>query len=443
MARAALGLVVLALLAPQEPDAETVQKVRALIVQLRDRNPAVKRKAEDDLVSLGAAALPVLRIEESQLNPGELKGKLGVIIRRIERLHSKSIASGNTLLVTLNASDRPIVEVFEELEKRTGVAIERKGVPPEAATTLDAKGISLWEAVDQVCAANGKLSWEVTKKGITIRRETYAKPFMATSSGYALIVRPFLRYPPGPGTGDRDYFRSDIIVVGPPSARAFSRHVTFESLVDEKGTDLLKTPSGLSAARPSIGEYRLLDEPDPTRPLLEPVTDNLDGAPAKGANRIKTCKGTATLQAVLDVERRLDLKGQFLKKGARDEGFGIILEVETLDTTGGKARLDLAITDTRIGARKDQKIFYQTTRGKILLRDAAGKEIPSEVTGITRGAPASGAGDAASRETTKFRVQASLKDGAVLAGLEIWEATYFEDIKIPFDFTSVPLKKAK
>lgn len=442
MRRIALHVLIffsLFLSAAAQDEAELTAKVRDLIVQLRERHPGTRQKAEDDLFSLGLPALPIIRVEEARLSQGDLKFRLGVIIKRIEKNHRKNIALGNTLLVTLSVKDRLIRDVLDDLQKMTSVPIEQKGIPPDAATTLDVKGVTLWEAIDQICGAHGKLAWDVSEKGVSFRREAYLRPFMATTSGYLLIVRPFLRHPPGPGSGDRDYARSDMIIAGPPGAASVSHYVTYEALVDDKGTNLLTTPSGL-AARTTIGGYRLLAEPAPDRPLFKIPFDVLDGAPARGSTRFKACKGTAVLNAVLETEIRVDLRGTFLKKGARGEGFGLVLVVDTLDISPTRVRMEIAITDTRIVKRKEERIFYPQNRGKIMLRDAAGKEIASETEQVGRVVES---GEPVSKETTRFKVQAALKDGATLNAVEVWEATYVEPIKIAFDFKDVPMKKVK
>ena len=404
----------------------------------------LRKKAEDDLYSLGPPALPVLKDEEAKLAPGDMKMRLMGIIKRIERKIRMDVALGNTLKVTLTAKDQPIPEVFAELQKQTAVPIEHKNIPADAVTSLDAKGLSVWEAVDQVCSAHGKLAWDVSEKGISVRREAYSRPIMVVSSGYMLVIRPFLRFPPGAGTGDRDFLRSDMQVFGPPGAVGVASFVTYEALVDDKGTNLLATPAGLGI-KPAIGEYRMMAEPDPTKPVTRSVVDILDAAPAKGSTKIKTCTGQATFLSVVETDRRVEARDKALMKGARDAAFGIAMEVESLDVSGGKARITIAITETRLPARREQKIFYPQNRGRIILRDKAGQPIPCEVTQLGPGEPAPPpkGGGAYKEETTRFRVQAVIKEGVVLNGIEVWEPSTVEEVKFAFDLKDVPLKKAK
>lgn len=449
MARSALlfaAALFIAAVPPQEPepDAELVQKVRGLIIQLKDKAIGVRKKAEDDLAQMGAAILPILSAEESRLSPGDLKQRLGILIKRIDRVRRQAVVSGSSLKVTMTTKDEPVIDVLARLQKLTTVPIEHKGIPVDTVTSLDAKDLSVWEAVDQICHGHGRLAWEVSEKGIFVRRDTYVRPFMATTSGYALFVRPFLKFPPGSGTGDRDYVKGEAYVVGPPGAISVAQFLTYEALTDDRNTPLLATPAGLREARPSVGEFRMLPEPDPSRPLFRPVTQYLDAAPGRGSSKMKACKGTAVIKVVLEMERRLELKGNRLKTGGLDSAISMSLEIENLDVSGGRVKLDIAVKDMRLAERREERIFYPQTRGKIVLKDSKGQEIPFDVEskGSKLGAPGSD-GAPPKEETTRFRVQAALKGDATLHSIELWEPTAVEEIKIPFEFTDVPMKRTK
>jgi hypothetical protein len=434
MARTLVALAVLLIPAftfqEPEPDAELVQKVRGLILQLKDKAVGVRKKAEDDLALMGPAILPILRIEEARLGPGDLKQRIGILIKRIDRVRRQALVSGNTLKVTLTAKDEPIIDVLDKLHKLTSVPIEHKGLPATLVTSLDAKDLSVWEAVDQICQGHGRLAWEVSDKGIAVRRDAYLRPLMATVSGYALFVRPFLRYPPGSGTGDRDYVRGEAFIVGPPGSVSVAQYLTYETLTDDKNTQLLSSPAGLRETKASIGEYRILPDPDLTRPLFRPVTQYLDAAPGRGSTKMKACKGTAVIKVVIEMERRLEIKGILLKDEAYDAAHGITLEIEKLDASGGRVKADVAVRDRRLNERREQRVFYPQTRGKFILKDS-------------KLGPPGADGSPPQEETTRFRIQAALKDGGTLQAIELWEPVAQEEIKIPFDFTDVPMKKTK
>ena len=192
-----------------------------------------------------------------------------------------------------------------------------------------------------------------------------------------------------------------------------------------------------------IGEYRFMPEPDTTRPVYKPVFEILDAAPARNASKVKTCKGTVTFQAMMETDRRLDIRGVNVKKGAKETGFGLTVEIETLETTGGRLRMELALTDSRLPERRQNRITYPQARGKIILRDSAGQEIPVDVDQIGKSVPGPATADEPPRlETTRFKVTAALKD-AKLDMIEFLECTAVEETKIAFDFKDVPMKRTK
>jgi hypothetical protein len=436
------SLLIAALLASGSPqsqdDAEFAQKVREMIVRLKDRNIQLRKKAEEDLFLLGPPALPILRAEESQLAPGDLKLKISVIIRRIERLQRQTIASGSTLLVTLNEKDRPIPEVLAELQKMTGVPIEHKGIPADAVTSLEVTGLSFWEAVDRICSTHGKLGWDVSEKGITVRKEAYVRPFIATTSGYLFLLRPFLRYPPGPGTGDRDYMRGEAVVAGPPGSQSVAQYLTYEALADDKGTNLLTAAAGL-IQKPAIAEYRILPDPDMTRPLYRPAAEWLDAAPARGAAKVKTCKGVAVIQVVMEMERCIFISGPNLKKGARESGSGLSLAVDSLDISGGRVRMQVSSRTRIVGAASSASSSADAGQDRTEGLGLGRKSLPT----WTRFHGTDAGLKPGTSETTVFKLQAALKGEVKPDAIELWEPVSVTDMKIPFEFKDVPMKKVK
>ena len=427
---------------PQETDFP--KTVRDLVALLQDRVPAVRKKAEEDLARLGARALPILREEESRQGAGELKNKLGALIQKIDRLHRKAVASGGTLLVTLSAKGKPVSETLAQLQQMTSVPIDRSRIPADALATLEAKGISLWQAVDQVCKSNGDITWDVSEKGIDVRAEPYEKPFMATSSGFALILRGFELYKGRGGpVPQADYLNSRAYIAGPPEAVSTSAFLIYEAMADDKGTNLMKSPGGL-VFKTTTGHYEQLPDPDPSRPLYESVADMRDPNPAKGATKVKLCKGTAFLRLALDLQRCIEIKGAAIKKGAKASAPTVAVEIQDVEVSGAEARLEVAITDKRIAGKKDKHMFNPETGGKVILRDSAGTILQVALEPMTGTSTMSGPDSpAVEQQTTNFKVKAKLASEAPLASFEIWEPAAIEEIKIPFEFRDVPITKAK
>lgn len=434
-----LLLVAAGTLPPQ--DDPFVKKVLALIEQVNSREHGKQKFAEDELCKLGLRALAIVRQEEAGLKTGELKTRLKALIARMEHERRKAVARGQDLLLTLSAKDRPVPDLLAELQKLTSVPIDHQGIASDAVSSLEASGLTLWEAVDQVCKANGKLVWDVTEKGISVRRGAYARPFMAVTLGYAAILRRFDRNPPGPGTGGRDYLSSAPVVVGAPGATSVSQVITFSELVDDKGTDLLNASAGLSVMKVLEG-YHLLDDPDTTRPFHEIPAERMDPAPARSATKVKSCKGVVTVRAVVEMKKLVEIPERGLKPGTRMDGGALGIRIETIDLAEASARMEIDVIDSRLSSRKEKKPYFPEIAGRVILRDSSGREVKATLEkGSVTTTPAGPTGPA--RETTRFKVSATLQPKTPLVALELWEPSEVEEVKINFEFKDVPMKKPK
>jgi hypothetical protein len=352
-----------------------------------------------------------------------------------------AIANGKALLVPAIAAGKPIADVFAELERATKVPIERSAVPAGAAATAIKAGQSLWDAVDQVCRAHGKLAWDVGEAGITIRADAYVRPALATASGYGVLFHGFERVE----ERGEQYVRSRAVVLGPPGAVVAVHHLTYTELVDDKGTNLLE--QGDSGGwrlkqRTTTGNPRRLPDPDPTRPFCEAPQDFHELVPAAGATKIKSCKGTAFVRAVVELKKTAVIAGAALKDGAKAEVGGTALEIASLATTDGSVRMTIALTDARRGA-KDKAFSYPELPARLVLRDATG----AEVTGV-RMEPKAGVMSLSmpggnSNETLRYEVEATLPAGTTLAAVEMWEPAAVQEVKIPFACKDLAILAAK
>jgi len=425
----------------QEQAPDVAPQVRALVEQLKEASPARRKKAEEDLVLIGTRALPIL-VEAVADNEGDLKSRLESVIAKIEHNRKLFLARGKTLLLRLNAKDRPVKELLAEFKKSTGISFEIKGSAINATTTIEGEAVSLWDAIDRICKTHGQLSWEVTNDGISIRGEPYVPPMMVTASGYALIMRGYVRRSEDAPGGRRDYLDSDAWILGPPGVVSIARYLTYDRLVDDRETNLLKG-SGSPASRTSVGGYKILPDPDEAHPFHQSVADLVEPTPAQGAVRVTMCRGTAVVRAVVDLKKTLEIRGPALKKGGKAAAAGLTVKIAELEVTGARVKMEIDIADTRVGGKKDRNLFYPESGGKVVLRDSTGRDLKAYVDPTTGASTFSGPGGPPANETTRFKVEALLKSDSPLATIEVWEPSEIEEIKIPFDLKDVPIRKAK
>jgi hypothetical protein len=362
------------------------------------------------------------------------------ISQEATREQRQAIARGKTLLVSVTATKKSTAEVLAELSTKTAVPIERAAVPADAVTTIPPAEVSLWNAVDQICRTHGKLAWDVSEQGVAIRSEPYVAPHLATTSGFGVLFRSFER------KADRgeEYASSQAVVLGPPGAVVAVHYLTYTELVDDKGTNLLKTPAAGGfklVSQSTFGSTKRLPDPDPSRPFCEAPKDMLKAVPAAAATNIKSCKGPAVIRAVVELKKTVDISGAKLKAGAKADAAASAIEIESLDVVGQSVKVKLALTDARRGA-KDKASFYPETPGKLVLRDSAGAEVRGVAMNPTTGSATLGFGGSGN-ETMHCEVTGQLPDKTTLAAIELWEPGAVEETKIPFAFKDIPIKAAK
>src|SRR4026208_69441 len=102
-------LPLLGLLLIQDPD------VDALLKQLEDESIEVREKAAVTLVDLGDKAEARLKKEIASAQ-GEIKAKLEEIVRAIDKQRRLRVVLPRVPKISLEAKDRPVMEVLEELK---------------------------------------------------------------------------------------------------------------------------------------------------------------------------------------------------------------------------------------------------------------------------------------------------------------------------------------
>lgn len=436
--RLVVGAFLIVAAAPQESDDQFSRKVQALIDQLRETG--TRKKAEAELIKIGPRALPLLRKEQARAE-GDFRTKLDGLIRTLEFPDRRMRTQGKTMIVKVAAKDQPLAELASALQVSTGVPIELQDAAKEAKVTLDAASPSLWEALDKLCKAHGRLTWDVSDKGVVIREGTYEPGLRAYASGYAMLIREFeRRHSDGP-MGKRDYINSQPYVAGPPGVLMFAGHVTFQVLVDDKGTNLMKSPGPSGTA--SIGSFEILDDPDLTRPLYSSLRDLQDPIPARDAAKVKVCRGVAFVRLVIDYKKGLEIRGPAIKSGAKASAPGLELKIEDMTVSDREIRMVIEVTDSNITVKKDRNALYPETGGRVILRDSRGVDIGAKLGQETGTTTMSGPVMSYDKQSTKFKVEASLASGVSLAAIEVWEPSEIEEIKIPFDLKDIPIRKVK
>ncbi len=133
-----------------EADEDLQLAVRGLVRQLNATQLSQREEAEGQLLKLGAKILPLLP-EVTVKMPAEMRQRLGRVRQKLQRTAAEAAARQS--LVSLSATDLPVTEILDALEKQTGNKIELEAQPagngpPKLSVKFDKT--PFWQALDQV-----------------------------------------------------------------------------------------------------------------------------------------------------------------------------------------------------------------------------------------------------------------------------------------------------
>jgi hypothetical protein len=136
--------------------------------------------------------------------------------------------------VTVKAAGRRAAEVFAEIEKQAGMRIDTSELPPDTTITTDLAGVTIWDALDAICKAHGKIMFAFSPNRIVIERAAYrALPRAASDAWFAYLDHFFVTYY---GTADKPRFCMRPGLAWPPGRAPAAYRLETDSLVDDVGT---------------------------------------------------------------------------------------------------------------------------------------------------------------------------------------------------------------
>ncbi len=178
-------LFALLLLLPAFQDAESYKD---LVRKLDAAGVDEREKAMEDLVAAGEAALPALKEGLAAESP-EVRSRCDEAIRRIAHEAKVRGIYKEPKPLALKFEDAPLMEILAELTAQSGKAIETSAVPKEARGSLVAASCTLMEALDRLCAAQPKLSWDFNEKGaVKMLAEKHADRPAAYSGAFRVAI---------------------------------------------------------------------------------------------------------------------------------------------------------------------------------------------------------------------------------------------------------------
>jgi hypothetical protein len=157
----ALALLLRGALAPQE---DLAKKIDEIVPRLSDDSIDVRDRAVQALVDLGPEAIPLMKKRAAELGT-ETQGRLLEACGRIESRNTLARYLPALQKVTLEWENKPARDAFDEIARRSGLAIDTGNAGADGAVTFSLKDATPLEAVDEICRRAG-LTWRIADDDI-------------------------------------------------------------------------------------------------------------------------------------------------------------------------------------------------------------------------------------------------------------------------------------
>jgi len=428
-------LALLGLFLGQDPD------VDGLLKQLTDESIEVREKAAAALIELGDKAEEKVKARMASAE-GELQKRCQWILERIAIPRRLRGVLPPLRKVTIEAKEKNLKEVLEDLQRQSGMAMNLEGVG-EQPVTVSAKEVGPMQALDAVCKAAG-LGYFI---------DSY-QPFIGRAMGPAGVARPpggamdsaepRVRFQPGayvdvPRQFVRHYLveptnitlmKSDnfrqstsnaqlnLRVLWPPEVNPRVGTLGVILATDDKGRVLYEAAKaankygwGGGTSRTSLGN---------TVQLSYPESD---------ARKIASIKGVVLLKYVME-EKVITFEAPEGAAATTKEYEGMTVELQECKSAGGIATVKITLT----GRPKSADLAEIAASGGLHNYPIRIKTEDGNL-GQTGGSSRRGGAGSTTCELTFHQVQSKI------TAIEVVVDTLYHEDKFDFELKDIPLPK--
>lgn len=329
----------------------TPQQIEAQVVQLGDKQFNKRKQARDTLEQLGPVALPYLQAALEKEKDPEIRRHLQSLVPTLEQMSALT-----PTFITLTCKDKPLADVFKEMEKQTKYRIELVNQANNKAATvsLNWEKVNFWKALQSLCEQQGLMFQEgwYGNDNVTIRLMPGE-----SSQSFLHIDGPFRVSATG------FYYNRNLQFNRPGNVAA-------QSLTESLQLNLTVTVEPrmplLSVKQPIFTEATS----DTGESLLIPINPNRNNyyhqgyrsymhqvqgqlKPSPNARKLKTLKGVvpvtvvAQTKPIITIEKLSEAKGKTFKNGTST------LVIENITNDRGQPGIKMSLTDTTPNSPND------------------------------------------------------------------------------------------
>lgn len=231
-------LFVLIFALPLPPQDEP--RLRDLLRKLDDDSIDVRSASAEALSQMGSETVPELRRAAVGAGP-EVRDRLAAIIRKIEERDRLASLLPAPSKISVDATNRPLLEVLRVVAAQSKTTIDIGGFPPDARVSVSLRQVPLWKALEAVCKASGKAMLGFNGDHLIVAPEPYVElPGRITDHFRVTLESLELKSSGVFGQPDRfEPFNATFRICWEKGAKPSRIIAQLLELVDESGTDLV------------------------------------------------------------------------------------------------------------------------------------------------------------------------------------------------------------
>ena len=169
---------------PRVAEGPPTPAVKKLLDDLGSDDWRTREKAGRDLAALGEKALPHLRKALLGTDDPEVKQRLGVLVRRLDRA-----VLVEPKRVTLSAKNESPKQILDAVAKQTGYKIEYADDGRATKYSFEFNDTPFWQAVDAVAEAAGlSIQTDYNDAVVRVYAQDSANPYVAYSGPFRLVA---------------------------------------------------------------------------------------------------------------------------------------------------------------------------------------------------------------------------------------------------------------
>ncbi len=168
------------------PQDDLSREVQDLVQRLDDDSVEVREGAEKKISSLAKEALPFLE-GAGKTASVEARERLRRAIAGIRQREDLLARCRPPSLITLDAVDRPLREVFGGIARQSSTPLDFSKVPAGEKVTVRLDKVPFWKAMDEVCRTHGQVSFFDEGDGLVLKKWKYLQRPLGFSGPMAVF----------------------------------------------------------------------------------------------------------------------------------------------------------------------------------------------------------------------------------------------------------------